>query len=294
MKKSTTLIMSALVAASGFSMNAQRLWIVGDGVQAGWDLEKSTALLATTSNPDVYTGTVYLEGGKDFKLLTTTDWGGTEYGSAEGAVSENGVTQLASGTMDTGYGKLNVSESANYLLTVDLGQMKMTAEKSSYQDTQIHNCSLFMVGDATAGGWSVDEGTPLYQQTDTPYVYNSGAVALNKGAFKIATTIKGGGTFASKYFYFRDAADETKMVLDQTEDLQWQITEAGNYIVEANTLTNTISITKAQGAGGIDTMITDGDIETEYYTLQGVKVAEPTTGLYLRVRGTKAEKIMVR
>lgn len=54
MKKSTILIMSALVAASGLSMNAQRLWIAGDGVQAGWDLEKSTALLATTSNPDVH------------------------------------------------------------------------------------------------------------------------------------------------------------------------------------------------------------------------------------------------
>ncbi len=288
------IAMAALVAASALSANAERLWIVGDGVQSGWDLDGATALLSPVSEPEVYTGTVYLYGGKDFKFLTTPDWGGLEYGSAEGAVSDNGVIALASGTVDTGYGKLTVADNANYLLTVNLTEMTMTAVKSDYQETEITNSSLFLVGDATDGGWSVDAGTPLYQQKNAPYVYNSGKVALKAGSFKIATTIKGGGTFNQKYFYFRDADNDGKIVLDQDGDLQWQIAEADDYVVEVNTVANTIVISKVSASvvDAIETLTAD---ETdEYYTLQGVKVSEPVSGLYIRVRNTHTEKVMIK
>ncbi len=294
MKNFAKIAMAAMVAASAMSANAGRLWIVGDGVHSGWDLDGATALLSTAAEPEVYTGTVYLYGGKDFKFLTTTDWGGLEYGSAEGTTGDNGVTALASGTSDTGYGKLTVAENANYLLTVNLTNMAMTAVKSDYQQTEITDCSLFMIGDATEGGWSVDEGTPLYQQAETPYVYKSGKVALKAGSFKIATTIKGGGTFNQKYYYFRDADNAGKIALDQDGDLQWQIAEADDYLVDVNTAEGTISISKSTGTGvgAVGTVAVD---ETEeYYTLQGIKVSEPASGLYIRVRGTQREKIVIK
>lgn len=295
MKNFAKIAMAAMVAASAMSANAERLWIVGDGVQSEWNLDGATALLSRAAEPEVYTGTVYLYGGKDFKFLTTTDWGGLEYGSAEGATSENGVTRLASGTVDTGYGKLTVAENANYRLTVNLAEMTMTAVKSDYQATEITNCSLFMIGDATEGGWSVDAGTPLYQDEEKPYLYNSGKVALKAGSFKIATTIKGGGTFNQKYFYFRDADNAGKIALDQDGDLQWQIDEADDYIVEVNTVDNTIGISKASVTGVIDTVDTEVAYGTEeYYTLQGIKVSEPAPGIYIRVRDAKIEKIVIK
>lgn len=48
----------------------------------------------------------------------------------------------------------------------------------------------------------------------------------------------------------------------------------------------------------VDTVIPDPAIEdnapVEYYNLQGVKIANPGPGLYIRLQGSKAEKILIR
>ena len=42
---------------------------------------------------------------------------------------------------------------------------------------------------------------------------------------------------------------------------------------------------------GLENVITDGDTHKEYYDLQGRRVENPTTGLYIIVKGGKALKI---
>jgi len=47
--------------------------------------------------------------------------------------------------------------------------------------------------------------------------------------------------------------------------------------------------------GGVsDITVGDENVPVEYYNLQGVRVAEPTHGIYIRRRGTVVDKIMVR
>ena len=214
----------------------------------------------------MYTGTLYLTANKDFKFLTTTDFGNEEIGAAAGATLTDGKIQLARGTK---------------------------IAKTKYQDTHIDLCSLFMVGSATPGEWSVDAGTPLYQSINTPYVYSS-TVALKAGTFKIATVIKGGGSFDAKYFYFKDANDANKMVLGQTDpnDSQWSIEEDGTYTVAANTLTNSISIKKEINSG-VAAIATD-NAQAVYYTLDGVKVNNPAKGLYIVKHGSKVSKVILK
>lgn len=45
---------------------------------------------------------------------------------------------------------------------------------------------------------------------------------------------------------------------------------------------------------GVGEIVFDADAPVEYYNLQGVKVAEPANGLYIRRQGAKTEKVMVK
>lgn len=289
--KKFTLALSLLAMAA--SASAANLYIIGDATPYGWSTDDATALLSTADAPAVYTGTIYLTADQNFKFMTVPDWGNLEYGSAPDATLVDGEITLASGTDDSGYGQLRVPEAANYLITVDTENLKATIVKSAYQESEIKLCSLFMVGSATDGEWSVDNGTPLYQDAEAPYKYSAANLALKEGSFKIATVIKGGGSFDQKYFYFRSADDDAKMVLNQDGDLQWNIAEAANYDVTANTLTGDITIAKSSSSA-ISTVEDVDNAVAEYFTLDGVKVASPSAGIYICRRGSAVSKVIVR
>lgn len=286
------LMAASLLVSSAVVAQAGNLWVVGDGAPSGWSTDNATAIVSRPES-QVYTGTLYLTANKDFKFLTTTDFGNEEIGAAAGATLTDGKIQLAKGTNDEGYAKIQVPEDGNYYMSVDLTTMEAEIVKSSYQDTHIDLSSLFMVGSATPGQWNVDAGTPLYQSVNTPYVY-SNTVALTAGTFKIATVIKGGGSFDAKYFYFKDANDPDKMVLGQTDpnDSQWSIEEDGTYTVAANTLINSISI-KKEVSSGVAAIATD-NAQAVYYTLDGVKVNNPAKGLYIVKQGSKVSKVILK
>ena len=38
----------------------------------------------------------------------------------------------------------------------------------------------------------------------------------------------------------------------------------------------------------------NADAPVEYFTLQGIRVAEPSNGIYLRRQGSKTEKVIIR
>ena len=286
--KNLALVAASLLLVSA-SASADRLYLAGDALAYGWSLDDAQALLSAPDYSNQFSGTIYLKGGQDFKLLTTTDFGNLEYGSAED--SENGKYTLAAGTTDEGYGKLRVAADGNYLITVDLDAMSATVELSAYQETPVQYSSLFMVGSATNGGWSVDEGTPMYQNPETPVEFSAKGDLL-EGTFKITTAIKGGGTWNGKYWFFRNADNEALMTLDQEGDLQWNISEAGSYIVTGNVATGAISI-----KSNTDTSVADmaADLsEAVYYTIDGIKAENPAHGLYIRVQGGKASKVLLR
>lgn len=285
--KSTLAFAALLTAASSYAGN---LWILGDATPYGWSLNDMSALQSTEENPDIYTGTIYLKADKEFKFLTTDDWGGLEYGSAEGATWQDNEIALADGTNDTGYSKLQVSEDANYYITVNTNAMVAKVVKSEYQATEIDFCTLYLVGSATPGGWSMNEGTALYQAVATPYIYER-SVELQPGTFKMLVAEKGG--WGAEYWYFPDETDPGKIVRNQEGDLQWSIADAGTYLVKVNTLENTISITLNPSAT-INAVEELENAPVEYFNLAGCKVAEPTNGIFIRKAGASTQKVIIR
>lgn len=294
MKKINVILASILFAANVCGVDAANLWIIGDATPYGWSLDDATALLSNTDNETLFNGTIYLKANADFKFMTITDWGGDEYGAAPDASLTDGKIALAMGTSDEGYGKIQVSEDGNYFISVDTKNLEATIVKSEYQESEIGLCSLFLVGDATTGGWSVDNGTPLFQLKETPYVF-SADVELVNGTFKIATVIKGGGTWNSKYWYYCDPENAAKMILGNSDDTQWAIEETATYNVTANILQNTISIEKndKNEPSGVKE-ITIGENESiDYFTIDGLRVSNPTHGLYIVKKGNKISKVLM-
>jgi len=284
--------LALLLITSTLCAKADCLWIIGEATPYGWDTDKATALLSAADSHE-YSGTIYLKAGQNFKFMTVPDWGNEEYGAAPGASLVNGEITLSKGTDDSGYGKLQVAENGNYDITVNTDAMTAKIVKSEYQDTEITICSLFLVGSATSGGWDVMNGTPLYQNAETPYKFKAENVSLDAGTFKIAIALKGACSWNPEYWYFRDATAENKIVKAQEGDIQWNIAENGTYTVAVNVIDNSISITPSV-TSSISSVISDNNETPEYYTLTGIRVNIPKTGVYICKKGKTTKKIILK
>ena len=165
--------------------------------------------------------------------------------------------------------------------------------KSDYQATPVKFSSLFIVGSAAPHGWDVMTGTPLYQNSETPYIYTAD-IDLKAGSFKIATTLKGACSFANQYWYFRDNSDAGKIALGQEGDSQWDIAKDALYNVTVNTVANTISIVE-KGSDGIGNIAADNaDATAEYFNLSGTRVLNPSNGIYICRKGAKTFKVIIK
>lgn len=284
MKIFTRLAIAAACMASVANVSAQGrtdlLWVLGDATPYGWSTDDATALLATANDSKVYSGTMYLEADKSFKFLTTYDFGNMEYRAAVSDATPDADGKVALVLTDSGDDfQIHVSESANYLITVDTENLQATIVKSAYQATQVRYASIFIVGSALSTGYSVDMGLAMAQNPEAPCEFSVTNTPMLTGLFKIATALKGSGTWDPRFWYFCDPADPAKMVLNAEGDNQWNIADEGNYDVKANLADNTISIAKS-GQSGIDGIAVDmtADRPAVYYSIDGRKVANPVAG----------------
>lgn len=299
MKNFTKFVLAAVCLTSAATVSAQdrtdMLWVLGDATPYGWSCDDATAILADSENSKVYSGTMYLEADKNFKFLTKYDFGNMEYRAAVADATPGADGKVALVYSDSGDDfQIHVSESANYLITVDTEALEATIVKSAYQDTQVRYASIFIVGSVLSTGYAVDKGLAMAQNPDAPCEFSVAGADFQEGFFKIATALKGSGTWNPAFWYFCDPADPSKMVLNAEGDNQWGISEAGDYDVKANLATNTISIVKSDQSG-ISEIESDEAASgpARYYTIDGRKVNAPVAGsLVIKVTADgKASKV---
>ena len=291
-KKFTQRILCCIILAASTltSQAAERLLIVGDGVWGGWAIDNSIVMMKDETNPDLFTATVQLKANSDFKFLTATDWGNLEYraGDATVTLSEGVAAALVSSEENPNDNKFQVAETANYDIEANLAAKTLTVKKAAYQETEIKHTALWLIGSATPGGWDLGKGVKISPRADNPMVLE-GSAQLNEGEMKIAVnTYTGYG----QTFYQRDVTDDTKMVFGG-DDNKWNITKAAKYIIVADTKNLTISITEDTGTGIAD-IAGETDAQTEWFTLSGVKVAQPANGVFVKRQGKKTVKVLVR
>lgn len=242
LRKALVVTALALTAVS-VSKAADKLLIVGDAAWGGWALDRTAVMLRDAGNPDIFRYTGWLEADKEFKFLAQAQWDGDEYRNA----SDNpyDISRLAlcnNGRNDSDRNrdyKFKVGESANYDITCDLSAMTVHVSKAAYQDAPIQHDVIYLVGDATPGGWALYESLPLAQDANDPFLF-SARVPLKPGTFKIATNCY--GDYNEQKFYFRDPNDNGRITEDSTDDRQWRIESASDYIVTVHVKEGTISI----------------------------------------------------
>lgn len=270
---------------------ADRMLILGDAVKSGWDMSNSVAMLEAESN--IWTATVHLDANKEFKFYAENDiFNGFQYravGDENVTLTEGVSASLVSSEVNRKDSKFMVAESGNYVITCNLNTNTITVNKADYQANDIAYASLWMVGDATEGGWDLGNAIVMTQDATNPMIYTTTA-NLKEGELQVVVNAFTG---YESDVYVSDATDATKAVLVTKDGNKnnWKITEAGKYEVKLNVLDNTMSITKKTPTGISSVNANENQVSAEYYTLDGKRVSNPVKGVNIMRIGNKVVKV---
>ena len=176
---------------------------------------------------NVFTFTGWFPADADFKFKQNKDWGG-QYLNADldtdgaGYLDLTTCGKLREGGEDT---KFKMETEGFYKITCDLNELTVTAEATDgYNGQPIRFQGYYMVGNATLGNWDLGKSIPLEYQGGVEY---SITTWLKDSTFKL--TVAPHREWDKKYFFFKDASDDSKMKRNQEGDEKWSITEEGLY-----------------------------------------------------------------
>lgn len=213
-----------------------RLWMLGDAIPTGWDIQNPAEMRVDSSNLFVFTYNAMLAAG-EFKIPVATGNFNTDYYMPlvnNPAITEPGVQFVPNGNPDL---KWKITDAGAYKIKLDLLAMTFSI-KPFTPFTQI-----WMVGDATPTGWNIDNPTPMVPDPGNPYVF-TWTGPLNAGDFKlpVETGDWGGDFFMPVLNASGPGSTQMKFVPGGSPDFKWKITQAGNYTITINQLYDTISI----------------------------------------------------
>ncbi|MBD5262215.1 MAG: SusF/SusE family outer membrane protein [Bacteroides sp.] len=214
---------------------AESLYIVGDAVPAGWNIDDPTPLEKKSDYVFEYRGR--LDVGEMKAYIEKGDWGANAIrpvvdGCSIGrdGVESNGFVFTASPD-----NKWKVEEAAIYRLTFNLKDWTVSAEAiGDYKPTP----KIYMIGEATEGGWSLDNATVIEAAADNDKIF-IWTGELGCGTFK-AAEVK---DFNSPFYrpaiqnceVSASGVADSRMVFTESPDDQWFVTLAGKYTLTFNT-----------------------------------------------------------
>ncbi len=215
-----------------------RLWLLGDAVPTGWNIDQPSEMRVDSSNLFVFRYNEILKAG-EFKIPTSTGDFGTDYYmplTNHPAITETGVQLVPGGSPDN---KWKIINPGPYKITLDL--QKLTIDIKPF----VPYTKVWMVGDATPAGWNIDSPTPLVADPTDPYVFTyTGEMKAGEFKFPLGTGNWGGDYFMPVKNYQDLSVTHMKFIPKGDPDYKWKIVTPGNYKIVINQLYETISITK--------------------------------------------------
>jgi hypothetical protein len=217
-----------------------QLWLLGDATTGGWSLDNATPLVQNASDHFIFTFTGVFTAG-EFKIATAKDFNAPFYRPTTNDPDLSATTvQLNAGNPDN---KWKIITAGIYKVTLNLHNNTISIVNQAILTPPYSQ--LWLVGDATPGGWSLDIATPLIRDAVNPFIFTYTG-ALVAGEFKIATAKDFGAPFYRPTINHPDLSATTVQVTAGDPDNKWQVTAAtaGNYKITLNTRDNSISIVK--------------------------------------------------
>ena len=214
---------------------AENVFMVGDATPAGWNIDAPTQLTRQSQYIFIYEGT--LAAGEMKAYTQSGDWGAPAIRPTFGGckIGRSGV-ESADFIYTTGPDdKWQIEEAGRYRLTFDLEHYTLAAEYlgeiPAQTNTPIEAEAVYIVGDATPNGWSIDAPTQLTKQSQYIFVYEG---ELVPGELKACTqTGDWGVPFIRPTFggckISLSGVENAEFTFTANPDDKWQVTEAGQY-----------------------------------------------------------------
>ena len=234
------------------------LYLVGEAAPCGWNIDAPTQIEKKSKYIFEYEGE--LKTGELKACIATGDWGAPFIRPASNGckINKSGVESTNIVFKNSPDDKWVVEDAGNYRLTFDLEHGTVNAEylgetgggdEPGGDNEPIETETLFMIGDATPNGWSMDNASEFTKDTNNPYIF-TWTGNLNEGNMK-ACLVKD-GTFSCPFLRPSKADVEissagvaaSDFVFTTEPDDKWKITEAGNYTITFDLEHWTISVVK--------------------------------------------------
>ncbi len=217
------------------------LFMIGDATPNGWSMDDATELTVSPDNKYVFIWEGQLVSGT---MKVSTERDGTfscpfiRPSSPDCEISSSGVAATDFVYTKDPDDQWRVTEAGKYRLTFDLENWTIKAEYlgTGNDDSKkpIETSTLFMIGDATPNGWSMDDATELTVSPDNKYIFTWEG-QLVSGTMKVCT--ERDGTFSCPFIrpsspdceISSSGVAATDFVYTKDPDDQWRVTEAGKY-----------------------------------------------------------------
>ncbi len=202
------------------------LFIVGDASPNGWDIANATPLVQDSANPFIFTYQGVLNAGNfKFPVNRNTDWGQDMYMMA----SDSTMYLHHGGASDDN--KWTIDKKGYYTLTLNLMDNTIKIDRTE----------LYIVGDATPIGWSIDKAIALTEDPTNGCIFTyTGPMVAGQFKFPVNRDTDWG---QDMYMMVNDTT-MYRHVGGAPDDNKWTITDPGNYVITANIETLKLSVKK--------------------------------------------------
>lgn len=212
------------------------LYLVGDATPNGWNLNRATPMIMSMDNFSVFSWTGQMHKGEFKMLTTTTDWLPCYVRDADDE------QKMVYRPTEESYPDLkwNITKAGNYRIEVNIETLTIAI---TYLGGEAYS-HLYMIGDATPGGWSWDNITELNHPEANIFTYQG---TLSAGELKFPTELKSDWSGEMLYAPAPDCAPTLNGSFDAhagEPDNKWIIPESGEWSIRININDTTISFSK--------------------------------------------------
>ncbi len=250
-----TLKVDYLGAVTPGVIETETLFIVGSATPGGWNMESAVSLTKDATNKYLFAWEGMLIVG-EMKACTVRDNTFTcpflRPSSSTVDISSAGITANDFVYTTSPDDKWNVKETGKYRLTFDLENKTLQVAwlgSGGGGTTPIETETLYIVGSATPGGWSMDDATALTKDATNKYLFTwEGTLSI--GEMK-ACTVRD-GSFSCPFLRPSSATVDissagitaTDFVYTTSPDDKWNVKEAGTYSLTFDLKNYTIQVVK--------------------------------------------------